>query len=185
MTINYNLGIPASGNNPSSDQPLMQTNTNSIDTLLQVDHFSFKFAPSGTHKQVTLTNQSAPGIGSGSGVLYCNTVSAASQPFWQNAAGSKQISTFTGTPSVGANGTSFLPGGAIIQWGSSASTGNVSFPSSFPNNVFSVVLTSNVSGATSGALTIYTNSITTSGFKIFVTGSTAGYTPFYWMAIGN
>ena len=56
-TFNYNRNIPNAPNNPSSDQPLMQINTNSIEDLLDVDHFSFGETNGGTHKQVQLINQ--------------------------------------------------------------------------------------------------------------------------------
>jgi hypothetical protein len=52
-TISYNLNIPAANNNPSTDQPLMQTNTNAINTLLNIDHFGFKIPNGGWHQQST------------------------------------------------------------------------------------------------------------------------------------
>lgn len=54
MVISYNLDIPDAPNNPSVDQPNMRTNTNSINTIIAVDHYTFADTPSGTHKQVTL-----------------------------------------------------------------------------------------------------------------------------------
>jgi hypothetical protein len=42
--FNYNRDIPFATNDPAVDQPDMQTNTNSIDSLINVDHLSFNTA---------------------------------------------------------------------------------------------------------------------------------------------
>lgn len=56
MTFTYNRDIPDGPNNPSRDQPLMKTNTNSIDDLIAVNHISFRSAGGGQH---TLINFNA------------------------------------------------------------------------------------------------------------------------------
>jgi hypothetical protein len=68
MSIPYNLNIPASGNNPSNDQPDMQTNTNSINTLVAIDHYTFSDNPAGTHKQITFPNNNVITSGSLAGL---------------------------------------------------------------------------------------------------------------------
>src|SRR5258708_30758417 len=49
--VAYTRDIPDAPNNPSGDQSKMKINTNSIDTLLQVDHISFNANNGGTHLQ--------------------------------------------------------------------------------------------------------------------------------------
>lgn len=61
MVIAYTRNIPNAPNNPSADQPPMRVNTNSIDTIIAVDHYSFDDSPSGTHKQVTISDKNAAG----------------------------------------------------------------------------------------------------------------------------
>jgi len=61
MVITYTRDIPDAPNNPSVDQGPMKTNTNSIDTLIAVDHYTFADVPSGTHKQVTISGKNAGG----------------------------------------------------------------------------------------------------------------------------
>lgn len=53
-TFTYYNDIPAKNNNPSSDQPKMTNNTNVIDQIIDVDHYSFESAvlKDGEHKQV-------------------------------------------------------------------------------------------------------------------------------------
>ncbi len=70
MTLyTYNNNIPFASNNPSTDQPNMQTNTNSISALIGVDHVGFNSSGSGAggngghHLQVTFdqtTTQTTP-----------------------------------------------------------------------------------------------------------------------------
>lgn len=62
MSFTYIRDIPFASHNPSTDQPNMQTNTNSIDNLLQVDHVSFNdVTNSGKHIHVTFpTSQADP-----------------------------------------------------------------------------------------------------------------------------
>jgi hypothetical protein len=61
VVITYTRDIPDAPNNPSVDQGPMKTNTNSIDTIIAVDHYTFADVPSGTHKQVTISGKNAGG----------------------------------------------------------------------------------------------------------------------------
>lgn len=51
--INYINDIPDGPHNPSADQPDMKINTNAVDTIFAVDHYSFKNNNGGLHKQST------------------------------------------------------------------------------------------------------------------------------------
>ncbi len=182
--ITYNLGIPDAPNNPSDDQPLMKTNTNAINALIQLDHFTFADANAGWHKQVTLTNESAPGIPAGTnGVLFANSVAGVSWPFWQNATGSFQM---FGVSSNVANGYATLNSGIKIQWGSvnsPGSSGSVSFPITFGTGVFSIQLTPRNDGSHSAFTYWLDGAPSGSGFSY--RGSTSGSNTLYWFAIGT
>jgi hypothetical protein len=54
-SFNYFRDIPNGPNDPSDDQPLMRINTNSIDSLIAVDHYSFGSSGNldGWHKEST------------------------------------------------------------------------------------------------------------------------------------
>lgn len=57
-TFTYNRDIPFADNDPSDDQPLMQTNTNSTDDIIDVDHYSFETSNlDGWHRQCTFPAQ--------------------------------------------------------------------------------------------------------------------------------
>ncbi len=49
MNLNYIRNIPFESHNPSVDQPDMQTNTNSIETWVSVDHHGFEDNEGGYH----------------------------------------------------------------------------------------------------------------------------------------
>lgn len=68
----YTRDIPDAPDNPSNDQPPMKDNTNSTDSILNEDHYSFNDTNGGLHKQSRYVNLSAiPGaLGSTLGTLY-------------------------------------------------------------------------------------------------------------------
>ena len=90
-----------------------------------------------------------------------------------------------------ANGYQKLSNGLIFQWaqtgdgstGSTGATGSVTFPVTFPNDVFSVLGTGN---DTSGATSVRVNTVTTSGFNFqaFTGGTAASFDKLYWFAVG-
>lgn len=53
----YTRDIPFASHNPSADQPVMQTNANSIDSIIEEDHFSFNDNQGGWHKVIHQLNQ--------------------------------------------------------------------------------------------------------------------------------
>jgi len=185
----FTRDTPFATHNPSSDQPIMQTNTNSEDSIWTVDHFGFNDNNGGLHKQVHLKNEAAPGLGGLDGVFYANLANGQSWPFWQNALGSFQM---IGRNVIGANGYITLPSPTpnpiIIQWGSTtavqnSSTTAVSFPLVFPTAVFTVV-TSIVTDDNSTIRFSLLNNASSSGFTTTQT-NTSHFTRLYWLAIGN
>lgn len=97
-------------------------------------------------------------------------------------------SAFSG--SLSGNGYINVPGGLIIQWGgvtTTSSSHNVSYPISFPNNVYSVVACAADSDVSTSAETCGVNDADTSGFEIHGyrnnTGASIGLA--YWVAFGR
>lgn len=140
----YTDNIPFSTDNPSNDQPLMQTNTNSIDSIIGEDHFSFNNNNGGLHQKTRLVNivgMGPPsGIAAGMGTLYTKTVATTASTnestlFYvpDGTINQYQITrtiapdgaTFGtnnayGSPVVGitqVGGWTFLPGGMLLQYG--------------------------------------------------------------------
>lgn len=179
----FNTSIPAANNAPASDQPNMLTNNQSTSSLINIDHIGFNLNGGGIHRQVRMNAQSAPGVGDGSGVMYGNTLSGNTWPYWQNGAGSATL--MAGPSSIAATGYTYLPGSVILQWGSIASTGKdttVTFPLPFPSNIFSVTIARTQSSSSNTNYGV--NTVSTSGFDFAADSSSAGIT-LYWMAVGN
>jgi len=204
----YNTGIPAGPNNPSADQPLMQTNTNSINSLIAVDHVGFNqtvFGNSnsgGWHTIIHQPAQSASPAPSSNQFtqLYCKSYtpnsspagSAGSQLFMTNNGGTIQM---TGTALISNGGFAYC-NGLIFQWGQVTfgvlETGSVTFQSvssgnsiPFPSGCLNVQAT--LIGTSSSSQTIQITSKSATGFswQFTTTPSATSYTGFYWLAIGN
>jgi hypothetical protein len=78
-TYTYITNIPISSNKPSVDQPNMQTNTNSINSIIGTDHLTFGTATGtqidGMHKVIRQVTGAGTQnlIRSGEGAIYTNT----------------------------------------------------------------------------------------------------------------
>ncbi len=191
MTISLNTNIPATGNKPSSDQPIMQQNTANIATFCAVDHVGFgSTSPphSGYHNIIHLNPQAVdPGNTATFGQVYAKTISGDQQLFYESGSGT--VSQLTGNASsLADSGYTTLPNGLILQWGQKANpgtTGSVSFPISFPstNPPFIIQLTLQ---RTSGnqSVTVDNGTVPTAGGFHFL-ASSAGSNILYWFAIGN
>lgn len=202
-TIQYTRDTPATNDNPSVDQPNMKTNTNSIDTLLQVNHNSFGEDPYGYHTVITqVTQGSDPVTIGGVNQVYAknytpNTTvgSTDTQLFVKSGLGI--LSQLTGQL-VGTDGYQWI-GGVLVQWGKIAipqigtapKSGTVTFKDRvagaipFPTACFIVQLTLQstvVTSASNSAGIIGTPGATS--FQWQFSGTTSSQNIF-WMAIGN
>lgn len=187
--IGYNGSIPATGNNPSSDQPTMQANAAAVETILAVDHFSFNTANGGAHQQITMFNALSPPALNGDIEIYAGQgSSSAFVPFLRNLAQSSQplISGHLGiTGSLGGNNFSSIYGGLILQWGSfdpNVSI-NVTFPLPFPTALINIQLTGSASNNSTFRAGVSTGSLSKNGFTFEGTVD-SHWTPIYWFAVG-
>jgi hypothetical protein len=161
----YNQDIPDGPNNPSTDQPNMKTNTNSIYDLLggdsTVDMIGFGDSNGGWHRKITYVNQgSNPGSSAGQYVVYSKQSGGESELFAQKDATSTPIQLTKKVPLASTSGYSYLPGGILIQWVQRTSTGAFSWPVAFTSAVYGATLGYN--DAVSGTVPNLT-SLTTSG----------------------
>lgn len=189
--ITYTRDIPDANNNPSADQPDMKINNNNIDTIIDVDHFSFNDTNfSGIHKQVRLRDQPAPALGDGTGLMFADNPfpDGFSWPFWRNAGGTELM---VGPSLNNANGY-ILVGAYMVQWGfvNSTTNGTVAFAPAFSAVPYHIATTvyfdsGSATPTTAASVTIDKNAASTTAaqFKWKYTGSGSG-TGFYWLAIG-
>ncbi len=150
----------------------------------------------GPNNYVTATQypQGIPATVTGIGQLFSSSVTDGVNTdtglYWLTGGGRQIALTRNFAPVIAATGYTFLPGGLIMQWGSIATpasgapvAGNlVTFPLTFPNNVFSITLGPSRANTTNEALTVNSTTVTTAGFNV-ITGSN-NYARVYWQAIG-
>jgi hypothetical protein len=192
----YTNGIPAASHNPSADQPIMQINNNSINSILGIDHFSFNNANGGWHQQSTYVNGTDPTTVGGQLALYSKSDGAGKSLLFSirdgNAATVTQLnSTLVNAPSTGFNGFSWLPGGLLIQWGAFPMSNSVlpqtiSFNTPFSTtNIFFplpiVVATGQVSGSPADK-SVETLALSNASFE--ASQFTGIARTIYWVAIG-
>lgn len=180
----YNTGIPDAPNNPSDDQPLMKTNTDSINSILNVDMIGFGNANGGLHSKITYVNQgSDPGSAAAQYIEYSKATAGSSEMYAQKDAVATPIQLTRGVPTTNANGSySYLPGGFLIQWGSKTAVGNsatVTFPIAFTSAPTSVTATERNGAGIYGVASVQPPS--SSGVVI---NSSIINQVIYWMAIG-
>ena len=198
--FDYNLNIPDAPNNPSNDQPKMKVNTNSINSLIGVDHFAFKTNNDGYHQQSSYVAGGDPGALASIARVYSKRITTSghtdTELFLQKASddgdnpGSViQLTDTIFGASANQQGFSWLPGGVIIQWGRSTATFDptvpggfsVNFPNTFPGSVFTVTF-SVTKNSTTAHSCFLKQTPTTSGF--ILRGDTT-FDGYFYIAIGK
>lgn len=196
----YRNNIPQATDFLDQSQVDLLNNFAQLDTSFGIDHYEFSdvSGDTGKHKSVTMPENTVPTIGADEGGLYTK-VGVAPNPTETNMffvaeggtdeyqmtySDSTNFATFSTNTTYVANhsgGWSFLPGGLIMFYGvrsTPGSSGTITFPFEYPNNVFTVVTTSNGAGSKSNNVT----SQTTTGFNYSTSNSSQ---TINWMAIGN
>lgn len=180
----YTANIPVVGQSLGNSRPTINSNFSAIQTTFDANHVDFNSPNPGFHTHVDLLEQGSdpnPPIDACS--HYSKAVAGVTEWFFQRENSGAVIQMSKGTPTVSANGYTFLPGGVLFQWGTataSIGSASVTFPLTFPGALFSITI--GVVGGSNSA----------SGVVIFAS-STAGFTAstqvsnrqFYWMALGN
>jgi len=212
MATNYpfNTLIPAAGNNPSNDQPLMQTNNASTNSIIGTDHLTFGTASGnqtdGMHTIIHLPTQSVPSAIAGIGQLFTQNVTVNSttdtQLFFLTGGNNLQQLSGNFAPAFPNTGYAIFSN-MIFQWGSNfavssgsfvsgSATGTITFNRPFPGNILSVnftlyynsTLPNNPESTISWDQSTLTGGPYTSLKWQFFSTSTK-FTGFSWMVIGN
>jgi len=210
----YNRDIPDGPNNPSDDQPDMQQNTNSIDDLIDEDHYAFNDANGGLHKQQRMVAGSLPaGRAVGLGTIYAKSVTrsavTSTEAFFvpDNTSDEYQLTqtitasyalfalntnNYNGVGTTFTGGWKFAAGALIEQYGrfltatanNLPGSGTVTFPVVYSSAPFNVQISP--TGTSGSGQTIQVTTVSTTGFTwTFTGGSSNSYSGFYWTAIGK
>lgn len=136
----YINNVPVPTNDPSVDAPNMQTNTETIDSWVAVDHVGFNNSNGGKHNQVTFAGKNAQGSQTDpQSVLYTasGTASTVSDLEFKNQNANFPISTLRSLGSfatVNTNGPVSLINGFNVT-SITASNSGLIYTIVFPNNV--------------------------------------------------
>ncbi len=213
MGFSFDNAIPASGDNPSADQPGMLNNNISTALIIDVDHIGFNQTPGGgKHRWTRLITPaslgaSLPGGVLNEGLVYTKTASSAgvlteTDLFYRPDATSDEyqltrtitasLPTFgTDTNYIGGNtgGWTFLPGGLLLQYGfttPAVTPGDtpIVYPVKFVSGpAFSITVSPVVSTGANFVAGVKLATSTSTGFSA-TTASTGSVKSYYWIAIG-
>jgi len=189
--MTYNPSIPQPTDLISVSQGQILTNFTQLNTQFGIDHTAFNPGSGngdGFHKKVTYNvpqsvDPTPAGVAS---VLYTKSVSGLGQLFFAN---SSVVTRLTGATTTGTSGSTFLPGGIIMKWGTVTLPGTgfnqpVSWTATggnFPTAFFAVVASS--AQSTSVTLSCAT-AFSTSGFTA-IKSSSSGTLIISYIAIGH
>lgn len=199
----YFPNIPFANNNPSVDQPNMETDTNSISSLIAIDHQGFNLNQGGYHTVVHFIDNvvdppAVPPAGPllGAGELYFKTLTSVVSDtalFSQTAGGLKAQLTCNISPSVMVDGfgstfgTTFLPGGLLLNYGifNRSSSHAVNFLTPFSSPPYSITATPfGTLNSNSAYLSLTILSFTKTAYTWQIGGNNSAFNNFFWQAIG-
>lgn len=207
--MTYQPGIPTGLIDLNIDYTNIQTNFSQLDTQFGIDHVPFSNTTgsiNGYHESIhfnpestTVTNPpnnyppNVPAATPGFGQLFsCQVndgIAADEALYYLSGGGSLTTLTRNFQPVASTNGKTFLPGGLILQWGTTSSSSSnipVSFSPAFPSAIYNIQVTRLHSSSSPGSTFGYwvsTSGLSTSGFTIV---NNDGHTwSYYWLAIGN
>ncbi len=203
----YTAGYPQDGSSLGSSKSVIRNNLDGEFQVFSVDHFNQNGPTPGFHQQSTYPNSSfAPTTVSGQLALYSKAISGNSALYSirdGDPTTETQITTTAFTaPLVASTGYTYLPGGLILEYGlftysfpsgtPDKGTKIVTFPLTFPNNVFNIQLTAKATSTSPNSpLTLYVTNIagTLDKFTVFYlnnsSAASGSFADFYWTAIGN
>ncbi len=211
--MSYNPNIPLPGDLLSKSQQDINNNFTSANNIIAVNHYPFTepSAKKGKHKFVELVNSVAipGGISGNEGTVYARPFGADPDTnLWYTPdnsgleyqltrvitasiavfANNSNYQTFSTPKPSQFGGWTFLPGGLILQYGSTANTNlntnfQMVFPVPFVSFVGSVVITAYDSVSTDKSFVIDSGSVNLTGFKFRLSSSNQPEGA-YWIAIG-
>lgn len=203
MAFTYTPGIPAGTDIPAQSAPLFAANYSYLNSMLNHDHFMTQNsanANDGTHRQVTLTNEAAPGFVGGNSALFAQLINGDSWPTWENTSGTNVM--FSVNPKISGNGYTGLPGissiGAMVQWGSvkvsgsgnsngtvTFATSNIAFNTSCYIVLAQVLYTGSGTSSTSQVVYIAQDTLSNTKFDWILNRNSSSIYGFFWLAIGK
>lgn len=201
--MTYTFNMPFDGQSLGNSKPQVRANFNYIASSFAINHQDYNTATVGMHKFVQMPEQvSDPTTGAAIGDLYTKTAQSFTNLFWRQESGGADplkdqaaiIQMTNLAPTNAAKGSTFLPGGLLLQWNTrtlatSGSTVTATFLNEFQiagvaANPYAIMLTAQCPALINiSALSLGASNITSLGFDINRFGGT-GSLEIMYIAIG-
>lgn len=196
--MSYTPGTPLPNQTLASSQPEIRNNFLNLTDTIGRNHVpptDRTTANRGKHNIIQLPQQaSGPSTSSTEGALYTKAVGGSPNLFWRKKSSGTEIQLTSNsvTPVVAANGSTFLPGGLMLQWGTvnmsfadGSQSALIPFTPAFSNVPYSIMATPIVSQSNDEviSLRVKTGSVTAIDFRLVGRGENNTHN-VYWMAIG-
>lgn len=176
----YTRDIPAGNLTPAQNRPNMEINTNSSDSIWDVDHYGFNDNNGGTHQKITFPlNISDPGAGPFTPLIFTkNDAFTIPQLFYYTGTSAQSSTQYV----AAASGSVLLLGGIIIKWGTGTANNTApvnNFTPPFPHTCFAVTANQFAQTGTPSAVSV--SNFNVSSFR----AGSPGPLNIVWIAIGN
>lgn len=193
--MTFNAAIPQATDLISNSQSQIQTNFSQSNTAFGIDHTAFDVVSNqGKHKKSTYVEQGAdPATLADEMALYSKDLAGVTTLYLRKENNGTVVQISGQDPTSATSGSSFLPGGIVIKWGTfsigGSGTATPTFATAFPNNCFVVVPAVIDSGSPTVAdSAVYAYNYTVNGFSATGTkrvSRTALALTASYIAIGN
>jgi len=190
----YLNNIPTASQRLKDSQPEIKANFEAIKDLIDINHETFGSANEGKHKYVSMPEQvAAPSTAANEMALYTKAVAGVSELFVRRESDGDELNLTSATKAT--TGTTTLPSGIIVKWGTGTTNGagaaTITFAAAFTTlyTVYATVSNAagvNTSGSQDAYVRIYTYDAThfdVVGFRLNTARDRLAV-PFHWYAIG-
>jgi len=184
---------PTAGQSLGNSRPTVLAKFNTLQTAIQTNHGDITTADTGKHTFIQWVVQASdPTTAAGEIARYTKLVSSVAYEHIRQPSDGTVIQMTGKSPIISANGSTFLPGGLLLQWGTSTVTGtlSVSFPIAFSTAPYSVQITQYNTAGSSVREFFQVSLVAAATFTIQVINASGGglspsARPCFWMAIGK
>jgi len=201
--MTYTFNMPFDGQSLGNSKPQVRANFNYIASSFAVNHVAYNTSQVGMHTFVQMPEQASdPTSGAAIGVLYTKSAQSYSNLFWRQESGGADpikdqaaiIQMTNLAPTNATKGSTFLPGGLLLQWNTrtlatSGSSVTATFLNEFqlagaPANPYAIMLTAQCSATIDvSALSLGASNINSLSFDINRFGG-IGSLDIMYIAIG-
>lgn len=170
----YTPDIPAAGNDPSQDQPLMQANFQALNTYTSVNHVALDDVDQGKHKFLQMPEQTSdPATTANEGAVYTKENSGTAELFYraESSGNIYQLSPIKAWCAFNGVGAPVILAGNNIASVARTAAGQytVTFTQPLPSANYAVIVSPGIAPSGPTRRIGGANTLTTANFNVFTT----------------